>query len=167
MATRSTSARHSVHSDPAANGLGAPRLRLRVLLHRWGFDRKLAEGEVAEGTPELQLRSRQLTGGAERRRLANCLRKLVEEAEAVHHHTPLSPVLPIQREVVLIWRDSIVAIAVLLDRPMPVAAVGMARLRLFLTDGAGPLFNPTSGYLMADVLPRIEEDLDPDQGART
>lgn len=35
-----------------------------------------------------------------------------------------------------------------------------------LTDGAGPLFNPTSEYLMADVLQRIEEDLDPDQGAR-
>lgn len=46
------------------------------------------------------------------------------------------------------------------------AAAGMARLRLFLTDGAGPLFHPTSEYLMADVLQRIEEDLDPDQGAR-
>jgi hypothetical protein len=54
-----------------------------------------------------------------------------------------------------------------LDLPMPVAAAGMARLRLFLIDGAGPLFNPTSEYPMADVLPRIEEDLDPDQGART
>jgi hypothetical protein len=69
--------------------------------------------------------------------------------------------------VVLFWRQSIIAIAGRLDLPMPVAAAGMARLRLFLTDGAGPLFNPTSEYLMADELPRIEEDLDPDQGART
>ncbi|HMJ74116.1 MAG TPA: hypothetical protein VK471_12235 [Solirubrobacterales bacterium] len=68
--------------------------------------------------------------------------------------------------MVLIWRDSIVGIAGRLLRPVPVAAAGMARLRLFLTDGAGPLFNPTSEYLMADVLQRIEEDLDPNQGAR-
>jgi hypothetical protein len=140
---------------------------LRVLFHRCGFDRKLAEGEEAEGAPELRLRSRQLTAGAERRRLAGCLRKLLEEAEDVRKRAPLSPALPIQREVVLIWHESIMAIVGRLDRPMPVAAAGMARLRLFLTDGAGPLFNPTSGYLMADVLPRIEEDLDPDQGART
>jgi hypothetical protein len=69
--------------------------------------------------------------------------------------------------VVLIWRESIIAIAGRFDQPTSVDAAGMARLRLFLTDGAGPLVNPTSEYLMADVLPRIEEDLDPDQGART
>lgn len=166
MATRSTTAIRSVHSGPPAHGIAAPRLRLRVLFHRAGFDRKLAEGEEAEGRPELRLRSRQLTDGAERRRLADCLRKLLEEAEKVHRPAPRSPVLPIQREVVLIWRGSIIAIVARLDRPTPVAAAGMARLRLFLTDGAGPLFNPTSEYLMADVLPRIEKDLDPDQGAR-
>lgn len=167
MATRSTTAIRSVQSGPPAHGISASRLRLRVLFHRCGFDRKLAEGEEAEEAPELRLRSRQLTDGAERRRLAGCLRKLLEEAEDVRKPPPLSPVLPIQRDVVLIWRESIIAIAGRLERPIPVAAAGMARLRLFLTDGAGPLFNPTSEYLMADVLPRIEEDLDPDQGART
>jgi hypothetical protein len=164
---RSTAAKRSVQSGPPAHGISAPRLRLRVLFHRCGFDRELAEGEEAEEAPELRLRSRQLTDGAERSRLAGCLRKLLEEAEDVRKPPPLSPVLPIQRDVVLIWRESIIAIAGRLDRPIPVAAAGMARLRLFLTDGAGPLFNPTSEYLMADVLPRIEEDLDPDQGART
>lgn len=153
-------------SAPAPHGLGATRLRLRVLLHRFGFDRDLADGGGAEGEAGLQLRSLQLTCSAERRRLAGCLRKLVEEAETVQRRRPLSPVVPIQREVVLIWRDSIVGIAGRLLRPTPVAAAGMARLRLFLSDGAGPLFNPTSDYLMADVLQRIEEDLDPNQGAR-
>lgn len=95
----------SARSGAAPHGLGATRLRLRVLLHRCGFDRDLADGGGVEREPELQLR------------------------------------VPIQREVVLIWRDSIAGIA-------------------------GPLFNPTSEYLMADVLQRIEEDLDPDQGAR-
>jgi len=166
MATRSTAAIRSVHSGPPAHGIGAPRLRLRVLLHRSEFDRKLAEGEDAEGTPELRLRSSQLTGSAERRRLAGCLRKVIEEAEDVHRPARLSPVLPIQRELVLMWRESIIAITGRLDRPTPIAAAGMARLRLFLTDGAGPLFNPTSEYLMADVLPRIAKDLDPDQEAR-
>jgi len=164
---RSTAAIRSARSGSAPHGLGAPRLRLRVLLHRYGIDRELSDGGEPEGEPELQLRSRQLTCGAERHRLAGCLRKLIEEVEAVHKPQPLSPVLPVQREAVLIWRDSIIAIAGRLDRPMPVAAAGMARLRLLLTDGAGPLFNPTSDYLMADVLPRIEEDLDPNQGART
>lgn len=164
MATRSISAIHFAHSSPAASGMGAPRLRLRVLLHRCGIDRELAEGGRVEAAPELRLRSRQITGGAERRRLVSCLRKLVTEAEAVPLHSPFSPVIPIQREVILIWRDSIIAIAGWLERPMLVGAAGIARLRLLLTDGAGPLFDPTSEYLMADVLPRIEEDLDPDQG---
>lgn len=166
MATRSTSAIHFAHFGPAADGLGAPGLRLRVLLHRYGIDRELAEGGKADGAPELRLRSRQITGGAERRRLASCLWKLVTEAEPVSRRSPLSPVVPIQRDAVLLWRDSIIAIASRLERPMPVGAAGMARLRLLLTDGAGPLFDPTSDYLMADVLPQIEEDLDPDQGAR-
>jgi len=164
---RSISAIRSARSDPAAHGLSASRLRLRVLIHRYGLDRELADGGEPEGEPKLQLRSRQLTCGAERRRLAARLRKLVDEVETVHGRQPLSPILPVQREAVLIWRDSIIAVADRLDRPIPVAAAGMARLRLFLTDGAGPLFNPTSDYLMADVLPRIEEDLDPNQGART
>ncbi|MGH2940448.1 MAG: hypothetical protein ACRDPE_20260 [Solirubrobacterales bacterium] len=80
----------------------------------------------------------------------------------VSRRSPISPVVPIQREAVLLWRDSIIAMASRLERPMPVGPAGIARLRLFLTDGAGPLFHPTSDYLMADVLPRIEEDLDPD-----
>jgi hypothetical protein len=156
----------SARSGPDRHGLGATRLWLRVLLHRCDFDRDLADGGGAEWEPGLQLRSLQLTRSAERRRLAGCLRKLVEEAETVQRRPPLGPVVPVQREVVLIWRDSIVAIAGRLLRPMPVAAAGMARLRLLLTDGAGPLFNPASEYLMADVLQRIEEDLDPNQGAR-
>lgn len=159
-------AMRSAGSGPAPHGLAAARLRLRVLLHRCGFDRDLADGGGAQGAPELQLRARQLTCRDERRRLAGSLRKLVEEAETVHSDPTHNPVVPVQREVVLIWRDSIFAIAGRLDRPRPVAAAGMARLRLFLTDGAGPLFNPTSDYLMADVLPRIEEDLNPDKGAR-
>jgi hypothetical protein len=166
MATRSTSATRSTHFEPAAHGLGGPRLRLRVLLHRQGIERELAKGGEVEAAPEFRLRSCQITGNAERRRLASCLWKLITEAEAVPRRFPFSPVVPIQREAVLIWRDSIIAIAGRLERPMPVGAAGIARLRLLLTDGAGPLFDPTSDYLMADVLPRIEEDLDPDQGAR-
>jgi hypothetical protein len=81
MATRSTPGTRSVHSGLPAHGIGAPRLRLRVLFHS-GFDRKLAEGEEAEGAPELRLRSR-------------------------------------QREAVLIWRESIIAIAGRLDRSSP------------------------------------------------
>jgi hypothetical protein len=112
------------------------------------------------------LRSCQITGGAERRRLAGCLWRLVAEAEAIPRRSRLGPIVPIQREVILIWRDSIVAIAGRLEWPMPIGVAGIARLRLLLTDGAGPLFDPTSDYMLADVLPRIEEDLDPDQGAR-
>jgi hypothetical protein len=155
---RSTTAIRSARSGFSPDGVGAS-LRLRVLLHRYGFDLKLAEGREPETAPELLLRSRQLTCRDERRRLSRCLETIVKEAEGAPKRGPLSPAIPIQREAVSIWCDSMVAIARRLDRQAPVAAAGMARLRLFLTDGAGPLFNPTSDYLIADVLPRIEQDL--------
>jgi hypothetical protein len=156
---RSTTAIRSARSGLIPEGFGAPRLRLRVLLHRSGIDRKLAAGTMPAAAPELLLRSCQLTRRQERRCLSRCLEKIVEEAEGVTQPSPFSLAIPIHREAVSIWRDSMLAIARRLDRQAPVAAAGMARLRLFLTDGAGPLFNPTSDYLLGDVLPRIEEDL--------
>jgi hypothetical protein len=40
-------------------------------------------------------------------------------------------------------------VTLLLHSPHPVRARGMARLRLLLSDGAGPLYNPGSGSLVA------------------
>lgn len=134
-------------------------LRLRVLLRRTSLDRRLAQGTVPAAEPELRLRALQLATRPERNCLAHSLEAILAEAEGGRDRKLYSLAIPVQQEVVLIWRDSILAIARRLESQAPVAASGVARLRLLLIDGAGPLFNPGSEYLMADVMPQIEEEL--------
>ena len=109
--------------------------------------------------PELRLRARQLSSRQERLCLAHSLEVIIAETECRTDRSLYSLALPIHHEAVSIWRDSLLGIAHRLETPGPVAAAGMARLRLLLTDGAGPLFNPSSEYLLADTVPRIEAEL--------
>lgn len=145
---------HSSRERPAA--LTAIALHLRVLVRRYAIDRRIATGCRVGDSAELQLRAVQLTGDEERRRLARTLVDVVAQAERRTCRGPLSAALPVCRTPVLLWRDSLLAIARRVQDGT-LTPTALARLRLLLTDGAGPLFNPTSERLMSDVVAWIED----------
>jgi hypothetical protein len=101
--------------------------------------------------PELELRARQLTAPAKRRKLAESLRRLVVQAERPPRSV-LSSALPVRREPVLSHRESLLEIAARLDDPAPISPIGVARVLCFLTDGSGPLFDRSSERLMDETV---------------
>jgi hypothetical protein len=127
------------------------RRRLRVMLHSHRLDNELAQGQGSDENDERALRADQLTGASTRNLLARSLREAVADAE---HPGPaaISAAVPIRREVVSLWRDSLLQIAARLDIATRADACGVARARALLTDGAGPLFNPKSSRLMGDAV---------------
>ena len=126
-------------------------LRLRVLFRRHVLDRELAEDHPAEAAKDCALRARQLTEPARCRQLAATLRNLVAHAESPSR-AAFSSAIPVRRELVLIWREAFLDLAMCLERPAAVSPTGVARVLRLLTDGAGPLFNPYSDRLMSDML---------------
>ena len=142
---------HPGPTNVASRRKPSPRLWLRVLSRRGQLDRELARGLPPVVEPELELRARQLTRPAKRRKLAESLRMLVAQAES-----PPRPVftsaLPVRREPVLLHRESLLEIAARLDHPSPISPIGVARVLCFLTDGDGPLFNRSSEQLMGEAV---------------
>jgi hypothetical protein len=126
-------------------------LRLRVLFRCHALDRELAKGLAAEAARDRALRARQLIEPEHCRRLANTLRDLVAHAESPPR-AAFSSAIPVRRELVLIWRDAFLDLAMRLEQPRAVTATGVARVLRLLTEGASPLFGPYSDQLMGDML---------------
>ena len=59
--------------------------------------------------------------------------------------------IPVHRAGVVAAEELIDDVTLVLHSPRPVRARGMARLRLLLSDGAGPLYRPGSGSLIAEL----------------
>jgi hypothetical protein len=117
------------------------RIRARVLAWAgaWWLDRALADGACPDASAVLSLRAHRLIGLATRRALARELRELVGRARR--------PRLPFDNGIrpcaaeVLRARDAIQDLANRLDGWEPVEPAGVARVRLLLRDGAGPVYN--------------------------
>jgi hypothetical protein len=124
------------------------------------LDAELSQGLDADGNDERALRADQLTEPSTRHLLARSLREAVADAE---HPGPaaISAAIPIRRDVVNLWRDSLLDIAARLDVATRADACGVARVRALLTDGAGPLFNPKSSRLMGDALGWVDAGFAP------
>jgi hypothetical protein len=128
----------------AIMGSRSPRPRtVRLLAHLRALrlDRQLAAGVVPWHSKLHAVRSLQLTSDRSRRALACSLEHLVEHADGppVHWRSAVPPCRPQVSEA----RPVILAIAARLRATAPVDARGMARLRLLLTDGAGPCYTPS------------------------
>lgn len=121
----------------------AARVSARLRAHR--LDRQLAVGVSAPQGSALAAHQARLTSVAEREAIARALRQAVHEAHA--GGDPRSSRIPVHPANIAAAEDLIDAITLRLHSPRPVSARGMARLRVVLTDGGGPLFRIGRGDL--------------------
>jgi hypothetical protein len=131
-----------------------PFAPLLARLRAYSLDRGLAHGIEPWRTPVLAARARQLTGKRNRRSLARCLERLVEQAEepppafsaAVH------PSRPCVQEA----RPLLLTVAARLRAGEPVDPRGVAALRNLLTDGTSSVYTCGDPETLAYALHRIE-----------
>jgi hypothetical protein len=130
----------------ASMGSRSPRPRtvwLLAHLRALWLDRQLAAGVVPWHSKVHATRSLQLTSDRSRRIRARSLEHLVEHADGPTVQRRSAAVPPCRPQVSEA-RPVILAIAARLRATAPVDVRGMARLRLLLTDGAGPCYTPSS-----------------------
>ena len=132
---------------------------MRAVLAAGRLDRALARGVQPEASVELALRSQRLVRPPVRRKLAKSLRLLLAEADRSH---------PAPRFAVPVCRDRIEEAAAdmraLIDGLVasgPVAAQGVARVLVLLSDGCGPLYSRASGDSVRRRVQEATVALDP------
>jgi hypothetical protein len=128
--------------------------RIAARLRGLDLDRQLAAGNPPESSAALTLRAQKLLRPAERKRMARGLRGLVRQAQ----RPPSVPAgVPLARGEVLDAAAQINRLADRLDGAGPVDVRGLARARLLITDGTGPLY---SGRQTGDVGNAVDKALD-------
>ena len=122
-------------------GVVAQKVRLRdrigARVRAIALERELAEGVPPETCPTLALRAQTLISPSARRSLAREIRRVVSDARG--GHAWLMARIPGHRQAILATADDLEVIADRLDEG-PAAAQGVARVRVLLTDGTGPLY---------------------------
>ena len=112
------------------------RVMARLLAAK--FDRMLAVGvRPAEGSP-LAVHADRLTSVDERESIAHSLRRSLDDARNRGAH--MSYRVPLNVPNIVAAEDRIDQVTLRLHSPRPVNARGMARLRVLLADGAGPMY---------------------------
>lgn len=126
--------------DPGAISLHRCRLseRLAVRMCAGELDRRIAAGACPDDSAALSLRAHALIGAPSRRRLARALRQLV--AEAREPFGPFHPAVPMARREIRDTEDLIEELADVLESRVPLAARGIARLSVLITDGGSPFY---------------------------
>jgi hypothetical protein len=120
-------------------------VRLRARLSAARYDRQIEDGvSPAPGSP-LALHVARLISSRERDDLARALRLVVHDADRGR----LTVRAPVHSAAVRRGEDVIDAVYERLTDSFPVRARGMARLRVLLSDGRGPLYRPGKGTLTA------------------
>ena len=126
-------------------------LRLRVWMHRWSLERRLAEGEDPVASRELALRAGQLTCDESRRKLAAWIERVVDDV----YKTPrLTASIDPPRRAVRAARWQLLALANDLQMQAFVRPQGVAAVRRLLSNGGSALYAPED----AEALERAVED---------
>jgi hypothetical protein len=135
MQTIATTCRRSSPRLPGSLGRVVDRARARVSAA--ALDRELAHGVARDATPALELRARALSQPPVRCELGDQLRRIVSQA-----HQPPGPSARIRarRAGVLAAEDELRLLASRLHSRQRVAVVGIAKVRVLLSDGSGPLY---------------------------
>ncbi|MCU1694565.1 MAG: hypothetical protein JWR34_628 [Mycobacterium sp.] len=142
--SRQTGAPHRVRAKRRGD---FPRLgRLWAWLYAGRYDHQIEDGVKALPGSPLALHGARLTAARERNDLACTLRVAVHQAEVGGRFTAH---VPVQADAVRLCAEVISAVCNRLEDPFPVSARGMARLRILLSDGRGPLYRTGRGTLGA------------------
>lgn len=131
------------------------RPRMRALLVAGDLDRALAAGVSPEHSVLLALHAQRIVRPRACRDLAATLRRVI----AGRSH-PVNAA-PISRVRVRFAAGRLDAVAARLEADGPVAARGVAALRLLLSEGAGPLYRTGIARDLDGRLARILTDLEP------
>jgi hypothetical protein len=109
------------------------------------FDRMLAVGMPAPNGSALAVHAARLTSVEEREAIARSLRRSVDDAG--NRGAPVSSRIPLNVPNITAAQDRIDEVTLRLHSPRPVAPRGIARLRMLLADGAGPMYRYGRGDL--------------------
>jgi hypothetical protein len=134
-------------SDQTLTGEASAVVRVAARLWAARFDRMLAVGTPVRAGTALSVHARRITTVPEREAIARTLRRAIRETT-----DPLPPLrrssrLPVHRGNVASAETTIDTITLRLHSPRPITARGMARLRVLLSDGAGPFYQNGRGDL--------------------
>jgi hypothetical protein len=129
------------------------RLRLRV--RRDELDRKLAAGVDPRHHQDLGRRAEELTGVAERRRIARAIRRVIDDVSDSPPPPPRSLVPP-GRPAVRACAPRLRAIAGRLRSDHTIPAAGVARVALLVDEPTSPLYSATVSedtlrHLLAEI----------------
>ncbi len=113
------------------------------------FDKQLVAGVVPEPGSVLAAHVSRLASACERRKLAEALHHSVSDTHS--RRTRMSATIPVDRSAVASAVGLIDQVVPRLTGPRPVSARGVARLRLLLSDGAGPMYWPGARGLGAEL----------------
>jgi hypothetical protein len=117
-------------------------VRLLARMRAAQYDRQLAVGVTPKTGSALAAHRARITSTAERHALARSLHRILRDARTT------SPVrASMNVENIAAAEDVLDRVTVRLRAPRPVCSRGMARLRLVLADGTGPLYRCGSGDL--------------------
>jgi hypothetical protein len=134
------------HRDHAVDVPFSSRLWARLFAAR--YDRQVDEGHrVAAGGP-LAAHYVRLASVRERQHMAEALTTLMGDAGLIAGGG-VGTRVPIRAEVVRASADVVEAVLARLAGPRPVRARGVARLRILLSDGRGPVYRAGRGTFAA------------------
>ena len=147
MATRG----HHHVDDTLRNTFAEASIVTRVIeeLFATRFDTQLAAGVAPEPGSVLAAHVSRLASADERRKLAEVLNHSVCESHS--RRTRVSATIPVDRSAVAAAVGLIDQVVLRLLGPRPVSARGVARLRLLLSNGAGPMYWSGGGDLGAEL----------------
>ena len=117
------------------------RDRLVARVRAAALDRRLAAGASPEASVQLAVHAGRLCATTERQVLARSLTRIVAAADA-----PMARRLtaPVDRPAVRRARAELAAVAGRLVASGPVNVQGVARVRILVADGTGPLYRPAA-----------------------
>jgi hypothetical protein len=133
--------------------------RLVARLETDRLDRQLARGASPERSVTLALRAQRLARSSTRDALAGSLRRLMSLATS-----PTARVggpLPISRQHILEAREDLDFLAETLVAPIPVAAQGVAQVKVLLQDASGPLYRDSARTDLRSVVREAVRALEP------
>jgi len=154
MTPRSEIPTHSVDATAPARTAAA---RVALPQRTWArlfatrYDHLVERGAtVATGSPLAAHRQR-LVSRRERTDLAATLATLLDDARHPPRRCDAAPRLPVEADAVRRAADTVDDVRARLLGPLPVRARGMARLRILLGDGRGPIYRPGRGTFASAI----------------